>query len=156
MEADDRDAAPRAQEIDRLGQSGTEATELVIDRNAQCLEDARRRVNALARWRGFGSRDDGRQLVCHADGSARALGDDGAGDAAGKALLAVLEEDTAQLRLRQTVDQLGCGALRARTKAHIERTGVLEAESPLRDVELRGADAEIEEDPVDRRKTCQF
>ena len=68
-----------------------------------------------------------------------------AGIRRGVALVAVGVQQAGQLRLGGAVDQVG-GAHRPRgIHAHVERAGRPVAEAPLGPVELRGADAEVEQ-----------
>jgi hypothetical protein len=74
------------------------------------------------------------------------------GDAAGEALLAVLAQDAGQLGAGIVVDHLGRGDPAGRVHAHVEgRVGAV-AEAAFGLVELQRRDAQVVEDPVDRRQ----
>ena len=85
-----------------------------------------------------------------AKGALAAVGDDGAGDAAGRALLAVLEENVGERRLGQAVDEVG-GRGAGLAHPHVERAVLLEGEAAGGLVELHRGDADVEHDAVERR-----
>ena len=94
---------PGAQHAIGLVEAARQRLELVVDDDAQRLEDAARRIaGAEARRRGDVGLDDLDELAGRLD-AARAHGarDDAAGDVLGVALLAVAAEDVGQLVGRQ-------------------------------------------------------
>ena len=76
-----------------------ELAELVVDGDAQPLEDARRRMDA-ARLGPHEAGDELGELARRLDAALAAALDDGAGDRARAALLAEMEEDVGELGLR--------------------------------------------------------
>src|SRR5690348_18078063 len=151
MEADRRHTTTGVENLESCLQSLLDLAELVIDGYAQALKRSRRDVD-VARP---GSARDRRLHGLHqvARGAERAPRHDELCDPVRPALLAVLTEDSLDLRRVVLVDDLRGGERRLRVHAHVERSVGAEAESALRLVELRAGDAEVEEDHVRGVKT---
>ena len=88
MEGDDGEPAARRQQPLGGGQAAVELAELVVDRDAQRLEGAGRGIDAAGAG-GTARRTSRGELAGAGERRLLAGGDDGAGDAAGEALLAV-------------------------------------------------------------------
>ena len=138
VEGDDCNAAARLQVMHRRTECLLEDTELVIDLDADGLEDALRRmaVRRLAHRLRHGLADDVDELARPLDGLLHALLDDELRDAAAPALLAVVVEDAVELLLAVRVDDIVRRELRLRVHAHIERRVVHVREAALRRVDL--------------------
>ena len=130
-----------------------EDAELVIDLDADGLEDALRRVavRRLAHRLRHGLADDVNELARPLNGLLHALLDDELRDAAAPALLAVVVEDAVELLLAVRVDDIVRRELRLRVHAHVERRVVHVRETALRRVNLMRRDTEVEDDTVDKR-----
>ena len=101
------------------------------------------------------SRHDGRnkigELLCGTHGRRGATLDDAARDGTGEALFAVHLERMNDVFLRAGFEPLRGGGPRCRVHAHVKGAVEAEAESPLGVVNLRRGNADVEENPVDRR-----
>ncbi len=123
-----------------------ELVQLLVHGDADGLEDPAGRVAPGA----TGGRRDGRphhvgQLAGRGHGSRR---HDGPGDAPGEPPFAVVGEQSDQGVFVELVDDVGGGPSRGRVHPHVEGRVPAIRESPLGHVELRRADAEIEEGPA--------
>jgi len=137
-------AAARDQNLDGLVERRTEHIELAVHFDAQGLERALGRVTAAPAGRGGnGVADDIDQL---GGGRQRAGGDDGVGDAAGEALVAVVVEHRREPFDWVAVDHVGRGKGLAAVHAHIEGGVLAVAEAPGGPVNLRRAHAQVEQD----------
>src|SRR5262249_438715 len=145
----DHGHAPAAPQAARDGEQGrAQAFELPVDADAQRLEGARGRVEAVAARGTHGAADDRPQLARAGDRSALPSGQDGPRDAAGEALLAELVDEIGELFRGKPVDQVGRSLAAAAIHAHVEGAFPAEAEAPLRVVELLRAHAEVEQHSV--------
>ena len=124
------------------GQRGRELAQLVVHRDAERLEHPAGRVALPAGRRRHGRRHDFGQLP---RGGQWPGSHDGPGDAPGQPPLSVLTEQRRQGLHGEAVHQVGGGRARGRVHPHVERPVLAEREAPLGPVELRGADAEIEQ-----------
>lgn len=118
---------------------------LIVDCDSQRLKGPGRRVNARGRpWS---------RLLDDAGEDSRALngpvGDDGANDATGIALLSVLAENPDQLLFVQVIDEIGGCPLRGRAHPHVQRTVVSKRKAALGPVDLRRGDTEIGQETID-------
>ena len=147
MEAD-HDQAPAGRERgNRLWQRALDLAELVVDVDAQRLERAGRRMSARLAPR-HGRRDDAGEPAGRLDGAGLARADDRARDASGMALLAEARDHGRDLALVRARQEFGGSCARIRIHAHVEWTVAQEAEPAPSLVELRGGNAEVEEDSV--------
>ncbi len=153
VEGDDREAATRPQD----GHGGLEAApqvrELVIHRDAQRLEHARRRIDGPATSGSLRlhAEDETTEIVGGHEWLARAPPHDGRRDAAGLRLLAELGEDATQLDLTPRVhDVRRRDAASVWIGAHVQRPCGAKAEAALTVGELDRREAEVEKDPVER------
>ena len=104
----------------RRRQSPRQFSEFVVDGDAQRLKHPRRRMGLLGRrgWRDSG--DEARKLQGRDERRGCPVGDDGAGDAAGGALLAEMKEDVRQLFDARLGENVG-GGHAAPFHTHVER-----------------------------------
>ena len=153
VEGDDRDAPARLQVMHRRAERLLEDAELVVDLDADGLEDALRRMAAgrLAHRLRHRLADDVDELARPLDGLYGALPDDELRDAAPPALLAVIVEDAVELLLAVRLDDIVRRELRLRIHAHVERRIVHIREAALRRVDLVRRDTEVKDDAVDER-----
>ena len=147
MEGDD--GQPPAGPEHPLGgvQRPRQFAELVVDGDAERLEDAGRRMQA-ARLGADQPGDEIGQLRGGLDAALAAFFDDGAGNGPGPPLLAVMKEDVGQLRLAGFVEEVG-GARPVPLHAHVERPVAAEREAALGLVKLHRRHADVENDAVD-------
>ena len=121
---------------------------LVVDRDAQRLERARRRMRLArlgARQAGF---DDLGKAQGRGDRLLLARFHDGAGDAAAGALFAVVEQDVGDLHLGRGVHDVG-GAFAVLRHAHVEGAVLHEGKAALGKIKLHGGYPEVEHDAVE-------
>jgi hypothetical protein len=71
-----------------------------------------------------------------------------AGDELRMRFVGVLHEETGELLFAQPRNQARCGLSARRVHPHVQRTGILVAETPVGVVELHGGDAEVHENDV--------
>ena len=134
---------PPTSRCDRAaGRAACELAQLVVDLNAQGLEDPAGGVALPAGRRRHRRRHDFGQLP---RGGQWPGFDDGSGDAPGQAALSVLPEQRSQVLHRKGVDEIGGGRTGGRVHSHVEWPVLAERETSLGPVELRGADAQVEE-----------
>ena len=110
VEGHHREAAAGLEEPLGGGEAAHELAELVVDRDAQGLEGARRRMGQLAAPRRGDAGDEPGKLERRGERLRRPVGDDGAGDAAGGALLAEMKQDVGDRRLVLVAQDVGGGA----------------------------------------------
>ena len=115
---DDRAHAPDLQVRQGRGQGGLELAELVVDLNAQGLEDPAGGVALPAGRRRHRRRHDFGQLP---RGGQWPGFHDGTGDTPGQTSLSVLPEQRRQVLYRQGVDDVGGSGARRRVHTHVER-----------------------------------
>ena len=126
--------------------------ELVIDRDAESLEDARRGVDA-ARPPRLHAGDEAAEFVRCLERRLDTATDDRSRDARRLRLFAVLGEDASKVLFSPAVHEVGRRLAKIRIGTHVERSSGTEAEAPLLVGELDGREAEVEEDSVDRSET---
>ena len=107
VEGDDGEPAARRERTLGGGEAAGELAELVVDRDAQRLEAAGRGVRLAGLRARQQALDQAGELQRGGEGRAPPVGDDGAGDAAGRALLAVLVEEVGERGFGQAVDEVG-------------------------------------------------
>ena len=148
---DHGEAAARAQHLERRRQRRLERAELVVDRDAQRLEDALRRMAvAEARRRRDRALDRVDELAGALERLLAAAPHDRARDLPRVALLAVAAEDRHELALAASSLTMS-RARRAScvgVHAHVERRVDRVREAALGPVELHRRDAEVEQDRV--------
>ena len=147
VERDDRETAAGAQERERGHKTALEVRELVVHRDAQRLEDARRRIDGAGTLL-FDAEHEATEIVRSEERLARAAAHDRRGDAAGLRLFAVLGEDAAQLGLIPGVHDVGRRPAKVWVGAHVQRAFRAKAEASLRVIELDRREAEVEERAV--------
>ena len=150
MEGDHRHPSPGHEPVRRLNQESVEAVELLVDGDAQGLEDARRGMDPRRAAAAPGGDHDLRELPRRRDRPALARGDDRRADPPGRRLLPEALEDRDDLAQGEPVHEIGGGGAPGRVHPHVERSVLLEREAPLGVVELERRDAEIEEEAVGR------
>jgi len=123
--------------------------ELVVDRDAKSLEDARRGVDA-ARPPRLDASYETAEIVGRLERRFDAATDDRSRDARRLRFLAVLGEDATKVLFSPGVHDVGRRLAKIRIGTHVERSSGTEAEAPLVVGQLDGREAEIEDDPVDR------
>ena len=115
-------------------QTGAQLAKLIVEVDAKRLKRARRRMDGRAPRRHDRANELG-ELAGSFDGLVAAARDDGPGDAAGVAFLAVAADDVGERRLIGTVDDVaGRGA--GGRHAHVERPVGLERKAAGRIIKL--------------------
>ena len=135
MERDDGKPAARLQYALGRGEALHQLAQFVVDVDSQRLEDARGRMPAGNLLPPQNSLGQFSQLGRARERFFAAARDDGAGDRAGAALVAQVEEDVGEVRIVFPVDDVGGGGS-VLAHAHVERTVALEREAALGVVEL--------------------
>ncbi len=148
MEGDDHQTTAGLQHPLGRNQRRFQFAELVVHRDAQRLEGARRRVD-VAGLGAHDAADDVGKALRRGDRGFRALADDGLGDMARQALLAIGVDEVGEVGLLEPRDEVG-GAVALARHAHVERPVEAEGEAAVGLVQLHGGDADIEHDAVDR------
>ena len=140
------------QRVDRPTERHGQCLELAVDRDSECLEDARGGMNAAAPARRSGrrARDYFRELRTGRDRLTLTLLDDGAGYPASVRFFAISTEKVTQLLFVEIGDQLARRSAARGVEAHVERPFSTKAEGALGVGELVGAQAEVEQDAVCR------
>src|SRR5712692_3437790 len=151
MERDDRDSPAGTHDAHRGGESTLEVPELVVDRDAESLEDARRGVDA-ARPPRLDACHETAEVVGRLERRLDAATDDRSRDARRLRFLAVLGEDSSKVLLSPAVHDVGRPEPSVRVRTHVQRASRAKAEAPLFVAELDGGESEIQEDAVDRDK----
>ena len=126
-----------------------EVRQLVVDRDAESLEDARRGVDA-ARPPRLHAGDETAEIVSRSEWRFDAATDDRSRDARRLRLLAVLGEDASKVLLCPGVHDVGRRGAKIRIGTHVERSSGPEAEATIFIGKLDGREAEVEENAVER------
>src|SRR5438874_12381837 len=134
------------------GERALEIRELVVDRDAESLEDARRGVDA-ARPPRLDARHETAEIVGRPERRLDTATDDRSRDARRLRLLAVLGEDAAKVLFSPAVHEIGCPDASVRVRTHVQRAARAKAEAPLFVGELDHGEPGIQEDPVNRNET---
>src|SRR5262249_20227546 len=142
-EPDDRELCAGGERALGGEEGALELTKLVIHLHAERLEGTGGGVKAGAR--GNDAAHDGGKLGRARDRGVLTRGDDGAGNPAGVAFLAIDIDEIGQRLFGERVDELR-GGLTLAPHAHIERSVGAEGEAAAGVVELRRGNAEIERD----------
>ena len=132
------------------GEPVLDLAKLAVHIDPQRLEASRGRIRLSLARRRHHPVDDRGQPAGGGDRFLVAGADDGAGDAARGALLAVIPQDRRKRLLVQPHHDVG-GAVAGFRHPHVERPVEAEGEAALGLVELRRADAEVEGDAVESR-----
>jgi hypothetical protein len=148
LERDDREAATWPQEREGRGQAQAQVRELVVDRDAQRLEDPCRGIDG-PRALLFDAEHEPAEVVGLQEWLPRAAPHDGGGHAARFGFLAVAHEDVAQVFLLPAVHDVGRRLFQSRVGAHVQGSSRAEAEAPCLVRELDGRETEIEKDAVE-------
>ena len=132
VEGDHRQPSAGRQRLERLRQRGLQRFQLLVDRHAQRLEGARRRMDIAAAGG-----------PCHYPGQLpggmqRAGLDDGPRHLARPPLFPIAEDDIGQFRFGQLVHQVGRAHRAVGVKAHVQRRLSLEREAALGRIQLHG------------------
>src|SRR2546430_1780836 len=135
MERDHRDPAAGADDAHRRGECLLEVRELVVDRDAESLEDTRRGIDA-ARPPRLHARDETAELIGRPEWRFDAATDDRSRDARRLRLLAVLGEDASKVLLSPAVHDVGRLDSTVGVGTHVQRAAGAKAESALRIGEL--------------------
>ncbi len=133
----------------RRFETAQQLAEFVVDGDAQRLKRAGRGMRRLARPGGRDAGDHVGQLARRDVGRAHAVGDDGAGDAPRRALLAEIIEDVGDRLFVVFAQDVG-GAAPNAFHAHVERRVLAEREAAGGLVELHRGYADVENDAVER------
>jgi len=151
VEGDRDDPATGAHDAHRGGKRALEVRELVVDRDAKSLKDARRGIDA-ARPPRLDARDETAKVVGRLERRLDAATDDRSRDARRLRLLAVLGEDASKVLLSPAVHDVGRPDAPVRVGTHVQRAPRAKAEAPLLVGELDGGESEIQEDAVERNE----
>ena len=150
MEGDDGQTALGIQAGNGVAHDLLDTAQLVVDGDADGLEGALGGMLLLAQsGSGHGGADDAHQLQGGLDGLLGPAGADGAGNAGGVTLLAVIVEDTLQLVLTPVVDDLVGGQGVFIVHTHVQRGVGHIGEAAAAVVQLGGGNAQIQQDAVD-------
>jgi len=126
-----------------------EVRQLVVDRDAESLEDARRGVDA-ARPPRLHAGDETAEIVRRSEWRFDAATDDRSRDARRLRLLAVLGEDASKVLLCPGIHDVGRRGAKIWIGTHVERSWGPEAEAPPLVGQLHGGEPEVQQDAVDR------
>src|SRR5687767_8089876 len=152
VEGDDRETTAGTQRAHGGFEALLKILELVVDGDAQRLEDARRRIDAAPTLR-LDAGDEAAEVVSRKERLGRAPARDRRSDAARLGLLAELAERTAQLALVPAVHDVCRRDAEVRVGAHVQRAFCAKAEASPLVCELERGETEVEEDPVEWRET---
>ena len=148
MVTQDHSPSPGRQVTDGLGEGRADLVEFLVDRYAQRLEGALRRVPAAAAAAGgYGRAHDLGQLHGVAQRPARR---DGPGDPLRVGLIAVAPQQVRQATRGPSVDDLLGAQHSTGIHAHVDRADSAVAEAPASIVQLHRTDAEVEEHARER------
>jgi hypothetical protein len=149
MERDHDDPPARAEDAHGRRESMLEVRELVIDRDAESLEDARRGVDA-ARPPRLHAGDETAEIVGCPERRFDTATDDRSRDARRLRLLAVLGEDASKVLFSPGIHDDGRRVAKVGVGSHVQRASGAKAEAPLIVGELNRREAEIKKDAVER------
>ena len=155
MVAQDDEAAAGAEQVDRSRKPGLEGVELFIDRDAQRLEDAGRRVDPAAKpWvRRRHPLDQGRKLLSRLHWADSPGIHDGTGDTWRLRFLAVSAEERRQLVCVERCQQFGRRDATGRIETHVERSTGPNPEATLTVGQLKTRQPKIEQAPVNQTES---
>jgi hypothetical protein len=149
MEGNPCKSAMHAEQLPAGGKGLVELPELVVDRDADGLEDALGRMaGGEPGGDGHGVGHDLDELVGRLERRLGARPDERAGDRPRVALLAVVAEQRGQAALVPLVDHVGGGEVVVGIHAHVQRRVVRIGEPALARVDLYGGHAQVEVDEV--------
>ena len=151
LERDHDDPSTRAENAHGRRESVLEVRELVVDRDAESLEDARRGIDA-ARPPRLHAGDETAEIVGSSERRFDAATDDRSRDARRLRLLAVLGEDASKVLLSPGVHDVGRRLAKIRIGTHVQRSCGPEAEATVFIGKLDGRESEVEEDAVERNE----
>ena len=137
------------QRRERTSQAGPEHLDLAVDRDAEpgtCAWPGGCGRHRPSPSSGCGGGDDRRQVRRRHDAALRTRRHDRLRDAARTAFFTKRREDSGELSLRGTVDELESRNTSGFIESHVRRRIGREAEPPARVSELVAAEAEVEED----------
>jgi hypothetical protein len=149
MERDHDDPPTGAENAHGRSETLLEVRELVIDRDAESLEDARRGVDA-ARPPHFHACHETAEIVGRLERRLDAATDDRSRDARRLRLFAVLGKDATKVLLSPGIHDVGRRLAKIRIGTHVESSSGTEAEAPFIVGQLDGREPEVEEDAIDR------
>lgn len=149
LERDHHDSSTGAEDAHGRRESLLEVRELVVDRDAESLEDARRGVDA-ARPPRLHAGDETAEIVSRLERRFDAATDDRSRDARRLRLLAVLGEDASKVLLSPAVHDVGRRLAKIRIGTHVQMAWGPEAEAATFIGKLDGREAEVEDDAVER------
>jgi hypothetical protein len=152
VEGNDRETAAGTKRAHGSLESQLKILELVVDGDTQCLEHARRGIDAAATLC-LHTGDEATEIVRGEERLARSTTHDGSRDATCLGLLAELAERTAQLPLVPAVHYVCRRDAEVRVGAHVQWAFRAKAEASPLVCELERGETEVEEDPVERRET---
>jgi hypothetical protein len=139
------DPAPGRQEADKAFQELTQLVKLIVNQDAEGLESAGRRMQALFPPTGRDGPQDGvHQILGIFQGAQPAGGNDFPGDPAGTALLSIFKQTVGQGALIQVIQPIQGGVALALIQAHIQRIRPLETESPAGGRQLIGGKPQVQ------------
>jgi len=142
------EAARGCQHVAQHRQGTLKFPQFIVNLDAEGLKAAGSRMNPLAAPR-HRAGDHGRQLGGRAEGLAHPHIAQATRNAPGVALFPVVAQAALDLVLFGVRQPVGNRFAAVRVHAHVERAVVLETESPLCLIELRGRHPEIKQDAVE-------
>ena len=148
MERDHDDPPTGAENAHGRSETLLEVRELVIDRDAESLEDARRGVDA-ARPPRLHAGDETAEIVGCPERRFDTATDDRSRDARRLRLFAVLGEDASKVLFSPAVHDVGRRLAKIRIGTHVQGASGAEAEAPVVVGQLDGRETEIQEDAVE-------
>ncbi len=152
VEGDDREPTAWAQRPHGGLEALLKILELMVDRDAQRLEDPRRRIDAAPTLR-LHARDEAAEIVCRKERLRCAASGDRSSDATRLGLPAELAEGAAQLALVPAVHDVCRRDAEVWVGAHVQRAFCAKAEASPLVGELERGETEIKDDPVEWRET---
>ena len=152
VEGDDRETPARAEGSHGGLEAMLKVLELVVHGDTQRLEDARRGIDA-APTLPLHARDEAAEVIGSEERLAGAAANDRGSHPARLGLLAELAERAAQLALVPAVHDVRRRDAEVGVGAHVQWAFRAKAEASPLVCELERGEAEVEEDPVERRET---
>jgi hypothetical protein len=146
VKADDYKTSPRGEKINDLVEVSVKTFQLLVDGDAQGLEDLRGRM--MLRASSLCGLNQLSQLLGCADALSPACVDDCRGDAPCFGFFSVRAKEIREFIHRKLVDQIGCGGGLRTIHPHVERTFFAKAEPPFGLGELEAGSAQIHQNTV--------